>query len=71
MLALPAHVPTTYKTYSQLTKEIRERAKSYPNPKLFSGMKLATNVEGMIDVSETDHKRYMKALTLYRNLKGF
>lgn len=69
MLALPVYIPV--KSYSELMKGIRERAKNYPKPELFKGMRLAKDVENIIDVNESEHKNYMKVLTRHRRMKNF
>lgn len=69
MLMLPVHIPT--KSYAELMKGIRERAKGYKNPNLFKGMRLSRDIDGLIDVNESEHKNYMKVLTRHRRMKNF
>lgn len=72
MLMLPPHIPTTtYPTYSQIMAGVKERAKNYPKPELFRMGKLSKDVDGLIEVRETDHKRYMKVINRLRQFKNY
>lgn len=72
MLMLPPHIPTTtYLTYSQIMAGIKERAKNYPKPELFKMGKLSKDVDGLIEVRETDQKRYSAVIQRLRSFKQF
>ena len=71
MLMLPAYVPTTYLTYAQIMAGVKERAKSYPKPELFKGVKLAKDVDGLIEVRETDQKHYGRAIARLRKIANY
>ncbi len=60
-----------YLTYAQIIAGVKERAKNYPKPELFKMGKLSKDVDGLIEVRETDQKHYQKAIDRLRKIKGY
>ena len=74
MLMLKVYTPPTsylILTYAEIMAGVKERAKGYPKPELFRQMNLGKSVDAIIDVNESEHKRYVKAIQRLRNYKGY